>query len=173
MAHVMQLSTGKLQFIEEMGRYFEQYGVARIGGRVFGLLMLAEQPLSLDEMAAALGVARSSISTNVRVSESAGMVERVTFPGDRRDYYRWTANTWERSLRSMVERTAAARRVGERGMASLEPDDDVARARLEELLDYCDFAAAEMQVTLARWRERRAGEGRARETSLEASGRKS
>ncbi len=154
MDSVIQLSPGKLQFIEDMGLFFGQYGLARIGGRVLGLLILADRPLTLDEMANTLGVARSSISTNVRVSVSSALVERVSFPGDRRDYYRVTADTWGRGIRASLEATVVMRRVAERGLAALAPDDEPARARLGELLDYCDFTTAEFEATLARWRER-------------------
>lgn len=32
------------QFIENMGLHYEKYGVARIGGRILGLLMLTRAP---------------------------------------------------------------------------------------------------------------------------------
>jgi DNA-binding transcriptional regulator GbsR (MarR family) len=155
MDDLIQLSPGKQQFIEDMGLLFEQYGVARIGGRVLGLLVLADRPLTLEAMATTLGVARSSISTNIRVSMNVGLVERVSFPGDRRDYYRCVADHWELSVRASIERVLALRRVAERGLGALAPADEVARDRLEELREYCDFMAAEFQASLARWRERR------------------
>ena len=169
----IQLSPGKLQFIEDMGLFFEQYGVARIGGRVLGLLILADRPLTLDEMAGALGVARSSVSTNVRVSIASELVERVSFPGDRRDYYRVTADTWGRGIKASLEGTTMMRRVAERGLAALAPDDASARSRLKGMLDYCDFATVEFEAVLARWRERHAAQERAKAPPLEGSGRPS
>src|SRR5439155_617535 len=82
------LSASALEFIEAVGLFFERLGIARIGGRILGLLMLAERPLTLDEMAGLLLVSRASISTNARMSVAAGLVEHVSWPGDRRDYYR-------------------------------------------------------------------------------------
>jgi DNA-binding transcriptional regulator GbsR (MarR family) len=169
MSDGIQLSPGKQQFIEDMGLLFEQYGVARIGGRLLGLLILADRPLSLEAMATALGVSRSAISANIRVSVTVGLVERVSFPGDRRDYYRCVADHWELSARASIDRIAALRRVAERGLGALAPTDQVARDRLEELREYCAFMAAEFQASLARWRERR-GAAAAAGPTLESVG---
>jgi hypothetical protein len=49
----------KVRFVESMGRYLGQYGLSRIGGRLLGLLMIAEEPLSLDDMATTLSVSRA------------------------------------------------------------------------------------------------------------------
>jgi DNA-binding transcriptional regulator GbsR (MarR family) len=142
------------QFIERVGLYFEQYEVSRIGGRIIGLLLVAGEPLSLDDIAAALDVSRASVSTNVRMAVTYGMAELVTKPGDRRDYYRWPANAWDRGLVINVEAVIALRRIAEQGLAAAEPDDTVARERLDELEDFCDFCRDEMQGMLDRWRAR-------------------
>jgi DNA-binding transcriptional regulator GbsR (MarR family) len=133
--------------------------------------MLAEQPLTLDAMATMLGVARSSVSTNIRVSVRGGMVDRVSFPGDRRDYYRWAADTWDSAGRVAIESLVRLRRVAERGLTAMAPDDEVARARLAELIDYCEFMTAEQQASLARWRERRGTAAEAAVPALDGIGR--
>jgi DNA-binding transcriptional regulator GbsR (MarR family) len=68
------------EFIELMGRHFDEEGVARIAGRLFGLLMLGEEPCSLDELAARLRVSKGSVSSNARLLEDWGLAERVTWP---------------------------------------------------------------------------------------------
>lgn len=148
------------QFIESMGVYFEHYGVPRIGGRVIGLLIAARRPLSLDDMAEALRVSRASVSTNVRMAMNYGLAELVTFPGDRRDYYRYPDNAWERDILVNIEAIVALRRLAKRGLAATAPDNQVARARLDELRDFCDFTLGEMHGWLERWREHRAARDR-------------
>ncbi|MEM9557144.1 MAG: MarR family transcriptional regulator [Acidobacteriota bacterium] len=75
-------------FVEAMGRDFEKESMPRIAGRVFGLLLLETGPHGLQQLAERLRVSRASVSTNTRLLEERGMIERVTLPGDRRDYYR-------------------------------------------------------------------------------------
>jgi len=127
---------------------------ARGHGIVVPVHLLSERPLTLDDMATALGVARSSISTNVRISVGTGMIQRVSFPSDRRDYYQWAANTWDRSLEGMLARILTARHVAEVGRSVLAPGATRACSRIEDMLEYCDFADTEIRAVLARWRAR-------------------
>jgi DNA-binding transcriptional regulator GbsR (MarR family) len=77
------------QIIENFGQYFESYKLPRILGRVYGLLLITDQPyLGLDQMVAELGVSKASISTVVRQLVGFMMIEKVTRPSDRRDYYK-------------------------------------------------------------------------------------
>lgn len=74
-------------FVESMGLCWESEGLPRIAGRLFGFLILQSEPCSLDDLAAALGVSKASISTDSRRLEQLGLIARVGKPGDRRDYY--------------------------------------------------------------------------------------
>ena len=75
------------QFIERMGLLGETDGLSRIAGRIFGHLLVTPGECSLDDMAAVLGVSRASVSTEARRLAQVGIIERVSRPGDRRDYY--------------------------------------------------------------------------------------
>jgi len=75
------------QFIEHMGQLAEGEGLPRIAGRILGVLMLDAHTRSLDELALQLAVSRASISTNGRLLQGMGLIQRVTVPGDRRDYW--------------------------------------------------------------------------------------
>lgn len=92
------------RFIEIMGRHFEEEGVPRIAGRLFGLLMLVERETSLDELAEGLRVSKGSVSSNARLLENWGLVERITRPGDRRDYYRIAPDMSERLVNRQISR---------------------------------------------------------------------
>ncbi len=147
---------GMQQFIESMGLYFEQYGLARIGGRMLALLIIADRPLTLDDMARRLLVSRASISTNIRLIVASGLAEQVSLPGDRRDYYHYTQNAWERAFEINLEGTRQLRRLAERGLAALAPADDTARVHLAETIDFCDFCIEEYTAMRDRWYARQA-----------------
>jgi DNA-binding transcriptional regulator GbsR (MarR family) len=76
-------------FIENIARYYEGYGIPRIGGRMFALLLVSPHPLSAEHIAELLKASRSSVSTNVRALMTNGWVERVTVLGERTDYFRF------------------------------------------------------------------------------------
>ncbi len=150
----------KTRFVDGMGRYFEQFGLSRIGGRLLGLLMIAEEPLSLDDMATTLSVSRASISTNIRLVTTTNLAELVTKPGDRRDYYQFTQDAWGHALRAEMDSLPTLRRLATRALAALDPYDHNARAQLEDLVDFCDFSIEERVGMIARWRERLRTRGR-------------
>ncbi len=75
-------------FVEAMGLRFQDQQMPRIAGRLFGLLLVEGGPFSFGELADRLQVSRGSISTNARLLDDLGLIERVAKPGDRQDYYR-------------------------------------------------------------------------------------
>jgi predicted transcriptional regulator len=149
------LTPEQRQFIERVGLYFERYHLPRIGGRLLGLLLLSERPLGLGEMADILGVSRASVSTNIRTTADFGLTERISLPGDRRDYYRVGPDAWTQGLEARIEVTRQLRRIAEQGLAATAPVG-ATTGHLHELLDFCDFAIAEQIALVERWRARRA-----------------
>jgi DNA-binding transcriptional regulator GbsR (MarR family) len=142
------------EFIESMGVYFERYALPRIGGRILGLLLVAEKELSLDDIAALLDVSKASVSTNMRLILVTGLAQRVTKRGDRRDYYRFSPNAWEQGLQVDIDGTAALRRLAERGLDALHGAQGTASHHLHELVDFCDLVLQDRRASLERWRQR-------------------
>lgn len=151
MAGLQDLSPGLLEFIESMGVYFERFALSRIGGRILGLLLITDRALSLDDMAKALRVSRASISTNMRLLTASSLAEQVSFPGDRRDYYRFGADLWERALRTELDAIQWLRRIAERGMTAASVSEGAARDQLDVLLEYCDLLMEDRRKTIERW----------------------
>lgn len=116
--------------IERMGLFFEKDGLPRIAGRVLGYLLLRPEPSSLDELAEALQVSKSSVSTDARMLERMGTVERVTIPGDRRDYYRIAANLPHRMAAIWRERLTGTRQLLEDALETPAGEVEAVRRRL-------------------------------------------
>jgi DNA-binding transcriptional regulator GbsR (MarR family) len=93
----------KEQFVERMGLMTEADGLPRIAGRIFGYLLLTPGECSLDELAAALGVSRASVSNDARRLAQMGLIERRSRPGDRRDYYRSAPEAFRHSIEARIE----------------------------------------------------------------------
>lgn len=83
----LTLSPDELEFVEAVGLHFDTLGLPRIGGRIFGLLVISPRPLLLDEIAGTLSISRASVSVNTRVFIANGAMEIRAVPGDRRQYY--------------------------------------------------------------------------------------
>ncbi len=147
-----QLSAGVSDFVENTGMLLERYGLPRIGGRIMGLLMLDEEPLSLDDISRLLGVSRASVSTNLRMSEVSGLAKRVSRPGDRRDYYVGTEDMWMQGIKtskqdSLVQMAEAARAA----LPKVPHSDTVARERLREIIDFSEFFIERMDQLMVDW----------------------
>lgn len=155
MADPERLSAEQRAYIEHIGVYFEHYGLPRLVGRLLGLLMLSDRPLTLDDMAQALLVSRASVSTNIRIALANRFASRIGIAGDRRDFYTYADDIWERRALVAIEASKASHAMAEQGLATLSPDDIHARERLEEMRDYCDFTMEESLKTVERWRERK------------------
>lgn len=123
------------QFIENMGLHYENYGVPRIGGRILGLLILTPRPISSEEMSEALQVSRSSISTNLRTLMLNELVEKVSLPGERVDYYTLTEDVWQKSLELQLSNVFPLRDLAEEGLESLD-EGHPARERMEEIISW-------------------------------------
>ena len=91
-------------FIDRMGIVAEQDGMSPIAGRLFALLLLADHPQSLDDLADTLGVSKASVSTDARRLLERGIVERVSRAGDRRDYYVLAPDFFARIIEVRVAR---------------------------------------------------------------------
>lgn len=101
-------------FVEAVGLAAETDGFTRIGGRLFGLLLLADHPRSLDQLAVRLGVSKASVSTDTRRLLDSGVIERVGRAGDRRAFYQIAPDFFARLVARRVARwTRFAELVGE------------------------------------------------------------
>ncbi len=141
------------KFIENLGMYFENYGVPRIGGRMLGLLLVTPEPLSAESMSGILKVSRASVSTNLRMLLQVGWAEKASFPGDRTTYYVFPENGFEKTLTLEIQAMSTLKRFVHQGRNALPPGD-AARDRLETLANWTDFLTEVWQKALIEWRER-------------------
>jgi len=148
-----ELNADTQAFVEQMGLMMDHAGGARTLGRLFGLLLAAQQPLSLGDMATFLQVSKASISTNARRCQQVGLVHRVSKPGDRRDYYEISPGSFSRMLDSRVAGVLEMVRLAQLGLTAIEADNQPARARLEEMRDFYSFVGGEMKSMMDHWKE--------------------
>ena len=138
------------RFVLHWGDMGSEWGVNRSVSQIHALLYLSERPLTAEEIAEPLGLARSNVSTSIRELLAWNLIRRVPIKGDRRDHFEAETDLWE-----IVTRIAAGRKERELDPAvtalqacvrqaesdrSIHP---VARQRLNEMLDFVE--------TMDRW----------------------
>jgi DNA-binding MarR family transcriptional regulator len=129
------ISPGLSKFMEDIGLFYENHGIPRIGGRILALMLVTEGMLSADQIAARLQVSRGSVSTNTRLLSAIGLIEKSSIPGDRLDYYRFSPSAWENVFTMRLKAFDALQKLARQGLAIL-PIGETARCRLEELIEW-------------------------------------
>lgn len=83
----MKLSPVMKRFVLHWGEMGSRWGVNRTVAQIHALLFLSETPLTAEDIAEILRVARSNVSTSIRELQSWGLVKLVHVEGDRRDHF--------------------------------------------------------------------------------------
>jgi DNA-binding transcriptional regulator GbsR (MarR family) len=149
------ISDAGLRFIERMGHSFEQDGLTRIAGRIFGQLLLSRSELSQEELAERLQVSRGSVSQETRMLERLGALERVTKPGDRRVYYRAAEDGHDRMLTLRLERFRQTRQMLNEALETEEASDPGVRQRLHGFGDLFAHMEEAIRDTWEWWQQQR------------------
>lgn len=143
------------QFIERMGLIAEEEGFPRISGRILGLLLVREEPFSLDQLAETLQVSKASISTNARLLEQLGVLERISSPGDRRDFYRLGEDPWKRMFEVARRRLERMHDVLTEGQRALAPNPNDGCRRIQEWRGFYAFLLHDLEGRIERWHTRK------------------
>ncbi|PSQ16453.1 transcriptional regulator [Halobacteriales archaeon QS_8_69_26] len=127
--------------IEAMERSAEIYGLNRSYGRLYGTLFFADDPVSLDELVAESGYAKSTISTAMKDMERLHLVHRRSVPGEgkkaffeaERDFWTVLQEFLRREVRREIDTMTRALEEAEAALEGV--DDERARSDLEKVRD--------------------------------------
>jgi DNA-binding transcriptional regulator GbsR (MarR family) len=81
--------------IDTFGRIIEFWGFQRSMGRIFGLLYLSPEPLSLADICERLHISIGHASTTLQGLLRWGVVRKVWRKGERRDFYEAETDFWK------------------------------------------------------------------------------
>ena len=93
------------RFVLHWGEMGQVWGVNRSIGQIHALLYLSVKPLTAEDIAETLSLARSNVSNSLKELLGWSLIRRVQVLGDRRDFYEAEADLWE-----MVTRIAEGRK---------------------------------------------------------------
>ncbi len=150
MVQDVKLSAACMEMIEAGGRTVQSFGLNRLLGQIYTLLYLHPQPMSLDDIVAALSVSKASVSIACRQLAAWGAVKQVWQRGDRKDYYKaetdFKAILNNGVLDSVRKKLDSAERQIERSLALLANDavDEEQRAFVKARLKKADKARSQI-----------------------------
>ncbi|WP_370271784.1 GbsR/MarR family transcriptional regulator [Pseudooceanicola nitratireducens] len=134
----MQLSPSMQEFILHWGDMGSRWGLNRSVAQIYALLHLSPDPLTAEEIAGTLNLARSNISNGLKELQAWKLVRTTRELGDRRDYFTSVGDIFD-----LVETVIEARREREfaptltalrdiQGQAEGDDTPPAVRARIAE-----------------------------------------
>jgi DNA-binding transcriptional regulator GbsR (MarR family) len=91
----MNLTPTMERCILHWGEMASRWGISRSVAQIHALLYLANDPLTADEIAASLNVARSNVSVSLKELQAWDLVSIIHILGDRRDYFQARKDIWD------------------------------------------------------------------------------
>jgi DNA-binding transcriptional regulator GbsR (MarR family) len=144
----------ELHYVEEVALGFERQGLFRMAGRVIGWLLICDPPeQTFGQIAEVLQASKGSISAAMKFLVPTGIVERISRPGDRRDYYRCRPGAWAELARDQARQYDDLRKLAQRGLELLADAPADRRERLQGMHDLYAWLEREMPALWERWRE--------------------
>ena len=144
------------RFVERFALLLAEAGMARMPARVFTRLLATDSgKLTATELADSLQVSPAAISGAVRYLDQVGLVVKGREPGQRRDHYAVSNDTWIEAVTNrdkLLENWAGAM---EEGVAALGADTAAGR-RIAETQRFFEFLKEEMAALMDRWRAQEA-----------------
>jgi DNA-binding transcriptional regulator GbsR (MarR family) len=91
----MRLTPAMQRFILHWGEMGTRWGVNRSVAQIHALLYLASDPLTAEDIAETLGLARSNVSSSLKELQNWELVQIAHVLGDRRDHFHAEQDIWE------------------------------------------------------------------------------
>jgi DNA-binding transcriptional regulator GbsR (MarR family) len=137
----MALSKAAGEFIVHWGEMGSRWGVNRTVAQVHALLYLSTEPLTAEDIAETLSVARSNVSTSLHELQNWELVKATHMLGDRRDFFSTSSDVWQLFLTVLEQRVereieptiAALGRIAMEARAEKQPE---VTARITSMHDF-------------------------------------
>ena len=98
------LKSARTRFVESWGEMGTAWGINKTMARIHAFLMVAEAPVTTDEVMEALAISRGNANMNLRALLDWGLVRRVSHPGERKEYFQSEKDVWTMCCRIARER---------------------------------------------------------------------
>lgn len=100
----MELSEGRLKFIEAWGKLGSEWGINRTMAQIHALLLISPEALTTEEIMEELTISRGNTNMNLRDLIGWGLVEKQHKSGERKEYFYADKDTWNIARQVAKER---------------------------------------------------------------------
>lgn len=137
----------RMQFIIQWGTFGSVWGINRTMAQIHALLMIAVEPMHTNEIMEALKISRGNANTNLRELVGWELVQRIIYPGDRKEYFEAEKDVWTMFCTISRERKRreidpALRLLRESSSEALDPKDPAQSLFAKQLTELADFVSS-------------------------------
>ena len=147
-----ELSPSVARFVLHWGDLGGQWGVNRSVAQIHALVFISDKPITAEEIADQLGMARSNVSNSIKELLNWGLIHRVPVMGDRRDHFDAEADIWEMAIKIAEGRKAREIDPAQKALLlcnqEAEHDPGLSPEAKQKLADMLNFV-----TTMSRWHE--------------------
>lgn len=139
------------EYIEEVGQFYERYGLPKMAGRILGFLMVGKQEhISFETILDQLQASKGSISGNLKLLLTQKLIEKYTITGNRKSHFRFSS----RNVFKLIEdKTNSTRSITDlyKKANSINDPDSVKHRQLDEIIEFYQFLEEEIPKLKRKW----------------------
>ena len=139
------------EYIEEVGQFYERYGLPKMAGRILGFLMASPQEhLSFDDILEQLQASKGSISGNLKLLLAQKLIEKYTIPRNRKSHFRFSDRNIFSMLEDKINNAQTITALYSTANAINDPESKK-HEQLAEVIDFYRFLETEIPKLKQKW----------------------
>ena len=133
------------ELVEAMGRLTNRGGGTSLAGRIIGLLaFLDKEEFTFEEIVDELKISKSSVSTTINHLIENDKIEYITYPGDRKRYFRIKINTRKKFLQDMRRHVEKMQKINRLALELKQDKESRTAKNIKAMLESLSFFMDQM-----------------------------
>ncbi|NGP89541.1 GbsR/MarR family transcriptional regulator [Fodinibius halophilus] len=120
------------QIVADFAEGYSNFGLNPLMGRIVGLLIISEDPQSLDDFVEKLEMSKGPISQICRRLKERGLIEKVWIPGDRKDYYQAADDIFGKAYANQINKMQKNIEIAEKYLMQAQSMDSSSAAFIKK-----------------------------------------
>ncbi|MFI6210525.1 GbsR/MarR family transcriptional regulator [Nocardia brasiliensis] len=142
----------QLAFVEDFALVLERMGLVRMTGRAAGWLLVSNPPeQTFGQIADALQASKGSISGALKILVTMRWVDKISKPGDRKDYYAIRPGILPELTRQQSAMYSDLTAMTSRGLALFDDPNGEQAARVRDMHEFFVWMGKELPALIDRW----------------------
>ncbi|KIA61274.1 hypothetical protein FG87_32070 [Nocardia vulneris] len=141
-----------MAFVEDFALVLERMGLVRMTGRAAGWLLVSNPPeQTFGQIADALQASKGSISGALKILVTMRWVDKISKPGDRKDYYAIRPGILPELTRQQSSMYSDLTAMTSRGLALFDDPNGEQAARVRDMHEFFVWMGKELPALIDRW----------------------